>query len=73
MLIHFMKLSGQQSVTISLRPMTFGAYTDSGIYVTCMNSAWEVQKCYQELASVMESAAYMLYRLEQKLDPSTNL
>jgi len=53
--------------------MMLGAYTESGIYITCMNSAWEVQKCYQKLASAMESAAYMLYRLEQYLDPSTNL
>jgi len=53
--------------------MTLGAYTESGIYIMRMNSAWEVQKCYQELASIAESAAYMLYWLEQNLDPSTNL
>ena len=50
-----------------------GAYTESGIYMTCMNSAWEVQNCYQKLVIVMESAAYVLHRLEQNLDPSTNL
>jgi len=68
-----LKHSGHQSVTVSLRPMMLGAYTESGIYMTCMNSAWEVQNCYQKLVIVMESAAYVLHRLEQNLDPSTNL
>jgi hypothetical protein len=47
-----MKLSGHKSIKISQWPMRLGAYTESYIYITCMNIAWEVQKCYQKLAVV---------------------